>query len=563
MRSNRFVKIICVLCMIFMFACGKEDARGSSENGTAHQGDPLQQLFSEGGNVDTEAELAVETAGPEEAQTDEIEEAVCEPRNMALLEINTISDNDDVLKFATEPVTGFVSASIKTWNPDYAVTTEPYYEDCTIRLTDTDGNVTVDEAEAEVKVRGNWTTCYPKKPFRIKFKEKQSMLGLNGGIEKKNWVLLAEYKDASLLRNKAAFYMGRALLEEDGRYCADSEFVEVTINGEYWGVYLLTERQEADPKRINVTDPEKEYTGTDIGYILELDGYYVYEELEDRISLNYADNAPLIPFDGKGGSGMRVTPLRKAGESIRKDIGISIKSDTYSDEQREFIANYLDKVYNIMYAAAYQKRSYRFNDDRTAVVRAPELELKDAVARVVDLNSLVDMYILSEMTCDQDIYWSSFYMSVDFSEDGDGRLRFEAPWDYDSAMGNTCDPQGLYAANMIYDDNNRFNAVNPWLCVLMNADWFREMVKDRWGRVYKSGLFEKTCEMIADDTEKYSEEFGRNYDKWDNILDDRIIDELTERSAQCDTQEKAAEYLEEWLLDRTEYLNGYWGEDGD
>ncbi len=561
MRSKGYTKLIVLICLLLLCACGREEAHKDHE----HDNDLGQMLFAPTPEAETENVVIEDEAEvcEEPVEEPELTGPEPEPRNMALLEINTISDNEDVMRFATEPVTGFVAASIKTWNPDYEVTPEPYYEDCRVKLTDTDGNVTIDGAEAEIKVRGNWTTCYPKKPFRIKFSEKQSMLGLNGGVEKKNWVLLAEYKDASLLRNKAAFYMGRGMLKEDGLYCADSEYVELMINGEYWGVYLLTERQEADPKRINVSDPEKDYTGTDIGYILELDGYYVYEELDDRINLKYADNAALIPFDGKGGSGERVTPLRKAGESYRKDIGISIKSDTYSEEQREFIANYLDKVYYIMYAAAYQKRSYRFNEDYTEVVRAPELELKDAVSRVVDLESLIDMYILSEMTCDQDLYWSSFYMDVDFGEYGDRRLRFEAPWDYDSAMGNTCDPEGLYAANMIYDDNNRFYAVNPWLNVLMNAEWFREMVKDRWNRIYDSELFTKTCEMIEEDTAKYADEFNRNYEKWDNILDDRIIDELTERSKQCTTQQEAAEYLEEWISNRAEYLNGYWGGDAD
>ena len=558
MRSKQFIKIISVCLLVFLTACG-----GGAKDKTGSDSGSLQTLLADAEDAGTEIKESVELPAEATEPVLTAEEAEPEPRNMALLEINTISDNADVMRFATEPVTGFVAASIKTWNPDYPIPTEPYYEDCSLKLTDTEGHVTIDNAEAEVKVRGNWTTCYPKKPFRIKFKEKQSLLGLNGGIKKKNWVLLAEYKDASLLRNMAAFYMGRELLKTDGLYCADCVPVEVTINGEYWGVYLLTERQEADPKRINVTDPEKEYTGTDIGYILELDGYYVYEELDDRINLSYANNAPLIPFDGRGGSGRSVTPLRKAGESMRKDIGISIKSDTYSEEQREFIRNYLDKVYYIMYAAAYQKRSYRFNDDLTDVVRATELELKDAVAKVVDLDSLADTYILSEMTCDQDLYWSSFFMSVDFGEFGDGRLRFEAPWDFDSALGNTCDPEGLYAANMIYDDNNRFYAVNPWLCVLMNADWFKDIVRDKWQRVYAGGLFDRTCDMIDRYTEKYAEEIGRNYDRWDNILDESIIDELTEEAKKCTSQQEAAEYLTEWIRKRAEVVNEYWGEDGE
>ncbi len=558
----KMLKLVCVTIIIMVFICGCQDNHSMEIGKKVEQSensDQTQGFQPEGQNVETRKANADEDQTNTE-NSPKTEEEISDKPNMALLEIKTISDNEDVMRFVTEPVTGFVSDSIKTWNPDYSVTTEPYYEDCYIKLTDTNGNVAVDGAEAEVKVRGNWTTCYPKKPLRIKFKKKHALLGLNGGNEMKNWILLAEYKDASMLRNKAAFYIGRELLGGDGLYCADSKFVELVINGQYWGVYLLTEKQEADTERINITVPEKDYSGTDIGYLLELDGYYVYEDLRNRIQLNYANNAPLIPFDGNGGGNVKVTPLRKADESKRKDVGISIKSDIYSDEQREFIRKYLDNVYYIMYSAAYNKRAHRLTDDMTQVVRAPELGLREAVERVVDLNSLADMYILSELTCDQDLYWSSFFMDVDFGEYGDRRLRFEAPWDYDSAMGNTCDPDGLYAANMIYDDNNRFNAVNPWLCVLMNADWFRDIVRDKWGRVYAGGVIERTVEMITADSDKYFAEFGRNYEKWNNILDERIINELSERAKECKTQREAADYLKEWIAERAELMNGFWGE---
>ena len=53
----------------------------------------------------------------------------------------------------------------------------------------------------KVKVRGNWTTNYPKKSLRIKFDKKQKMFGLNSDGEFKNWVLLAAWKDSSFLRD--------------------------------------------------------------------------------------------------------------------------------------------------------------------------------------------------------------------------------------------------------------------------------------------------------------------------------------------------------------------------
>ena len=186
---------------------------------------------------------------------------------MPLLSIETKNQDPDVMDFVTKPVNRFVAESIASWTPGYTVPEEPYYEDCTITLTDTDSTVLFNDVNAQVKVRGNWTTSYDKKPLRIKFEQKQNILGLNNGAEMKNWLLLAEYKDASMLRNKAALSIARELLKEDGLYAADAELVEVEINNQYWGVYLLIEQQQVNPSRINITEPAPNYTGTDIAFL--------------------------------------------------------------------------------------------------------------------------------------------------------------------------------------------------------------------------------------------------------------------------------------------------------
>lgn len=74
-----------------------------------------------------------------------------------------------------------------------------------------DGEILLQE-KAQLKARGNWTLNYPKKTLRIKFEKKQNLLGLNGGREYKNWVLLAENTLAlidGLTRVYAAEYLTR------------------------------------------------------------------------------------------------------------------------------------------------------------------------------------------------------------------------------------------------------------------------------------------------------------------------------------------------------------------
>ena len=92
-----------------------------------------------------------------------------------LLSINTVSQSENVLDFVTKPVNDYVSSQIATWTPGYKKPPAPYYEACTVTLTDTNGSVLTNNQTANVKVRGNWTTNYAKKPLRIKFDTKQNL----------------------------------------------------------------------------------------------------------------------------------------------------------------------------------------------------------------------------------------------------------------------------------------------------------------------------------------------------------------------------------------------------
>lgn len=477
--------------------------------------------------------------------------------SMPIIEIKT-KDGFGDMNFVTAPVTRLVADNIASWTPNYIMPPEPYYADCSVSVTGADNKLLIDSANASVKVRGNWTTSYNKKPLRIKFETKQSMLGLNDGGKYKNWLLLAEYKDFSMLRNKAALQLAGEILGKDGYYAADSKLVEVTINGEYWGVYLLTEQQQINRGRVEITKPEKDYTGTDIGYLLEYDGYYYAEEPLQSFKVNYHNDAELIPYDGNNGSGRKAKPSANG----KNNVGITIKSDIYSQEQHDLIEHYVNNVYNIMYEAAYNDKAFVMSDDFSYISETSEITPREAVERVVDLRSLVDSYILAELTCDADIYWSSFFMDVDLGAGGSGKLRFEAPWDFDSALGNKdrcADGQGFFAANIVYDVNGEIPEMcNPWLMVLMNEDWYRELVMERWTDIYNSGAFERVYEMISSDSEKFQTEFTRNYDRWDNIRQNDARNELCFRAAACATQKQAADYLKSWLEWRVSFLNSEW-----
>ena len=551
----KILKKIAALGLSCLMLVGCSDNSGSSQGEDISSSQKVQATTTVIEKKEPDSQPETE---PVKADTDVFEcgvEGVGD--GIPVIAISTKDQSDNAIKFVTEPVTEHVAKSRASWDWGYKVPAAPYYEECTVSVKDEEGSLLIDGVDADVKVRGNWTTMYDKKPLRIKFAEKQSMLGLNDNAELKNWVLLAEYKDFSMLRNQAAFDLGAALLEEDGYYSSDYKLVELVINGKYWGVYVLAEQQQANKNRVDITKPEENYEGTDIGYFLEFDGYYVQEDKLHGFYVTYNNNAPLVPYDGKGGSNKKIECLRGGTD----DVGITIKSDIYSQEQHDFISNYINNVYKIMYSAAYDNKAYVFNDDYSDISETDSLTPQEAVEKVVDVASLVDTYIINEIACDADIYWSSFFMDVDFGEGGSKKLVFEAPWDFDSAFGNKnrcAAGEGFYAANIVKDVNDNYKTINPWLAVLTQADWYLDMVKERWTKAYNDGVFDSVINSVTTASEKNEAAFIRNYERWNNIAHNEAANELCAKAKKCKTEAEAAEYLAEWLGIRVEFLNSNW-----
>ena len=448
--------------------------------------------------------------------------------------------------FATKPVAHSVKEHEKTWGGrEYQNFPDPWYEDCEISAINDNGIELFENAPGKVKVRGNWTTSYEKKGLRIKFDKKQGMLGLHDGNEFKNWVLLACFKDASMIRDLTALNMAKAMFPE--YYVSDCCLVELYINDTYWGVYLLAEQQEVNKKRINITEPEKNYTGTDIGYFVELDMYAFTEAAEERFYIDYRGD--VYDIDG-----------RLMSDTINS---YTIKNDVYSTAQRDFIQDYMNKLWKICREAAYNKRYYRFTSDYSLEQYTPEgsnddEKCRNCISNVIDIDSLAAAYIIAELTCDPDLSVTSFLMDIDFGEKGEKKLRFEAPWDFDSTMGNRpacADSLGLFAGK-IRDEELVRGKGNPWMLIFIQTDWFKSLVKQKWNEASANG---KTTAMnVIDSTSVYKTQFESNRKKWGNpTMHPGASNELCKgsRTAAISSQQASADYLKKWLEKRFDELN--------
>lgn len=540
-KSIKFLALLC--CLVFFVgifgACTPEESFGGP-------GSPSISSGGSGGNEDSSGggDGTVED-DPAERETYSYRPQITQ--EMPAVRINTLDGSNS---FVTD------------YNRDNKLRDEIDYVDATISVDNCDSEYQLTDLKTEVKVRGNYTLNYEKKPIRIKLDKKNSMLGLHGGEKFKNWVLLADWKDLSMSNNTTAFYLGKTILGSDGYYSSDYRNVEVYINDQYWGVYLLVEQQEVKEGRTSTSEVPDEYGGTDVGYLVEMDGYYTDERNmpngagDPTFEISYNHNAPLRTLNGNTTYG-----------AVN---GYTVKSDIYSEDgleeynglssakfpQLEFIQSYMENAYTIAYEAAYNDTFYRFNEDYSGLVAADDVydTAEEAVSAAIDVQSLADIYILSEIACDPDISWSSFYMSVDMSAEGNKLLTFEAPWDFDSAFGiknGFSSATGMYAAN----------SSNPWFVLLIHEDWFMDIVREKWEKLCRYDVLKTALSLVEEQSTTYEAYYQSNFERWPNRL--YGDGELTAQVNSFRTQGEAAEYLYGWLYLRFNYLNFQWGDGSD
>ncbi len=406
------------------------------------------------------------------------------------------------------------------------------YVNCIVEIMNCDTEYVMDATEAQIRVRGNASAYYGDvdqirangAPYRIKFTKKQSVLGLNNGAKCKSWVLLKTYNYG--VRDHLAFTLAAAI-NAGMYYVSDSTFVQVYINEEYMGIYLLCEQTQENENRVAITEAEDGYTGTDIGYLVELDNYSSGETW--RFMLNY-NNESIIDVYGTS----RV-PVK---------YYYTVRNDLYSEEQLDFIERYFEVCYEVAMRAIKYGEYYRVDrvdDDFTLTLAQDEFESAyDCISQVMDIESFVDMYITYEIVNDQDVSGGSFFFAVDFSENSIYPvLTCVAPWDFSWAYGDYSSDAdgGLYAAKFKddYFVNNWGDRSNPWLILLYSADWFQELVKEKWQERYSYIL--EALDEVTETVETYSDDFDKD----------------------GKSRTSSALATIRWTRKRVEYLNTLWG----
>ena len=262
-----------------------------------------------------------------------------------------------------------------------------YNADGTSAVTDKNGAVVESPIDASTRLRGNVTQQMPKKAFAVKLDKKSGVLGMPAH---KRWVLLANWKDRTLMRNAVANGIAKVFrdnLQGGIPWNPSGEFVELVYNGVHVGTYYLCEQIKIDGNRLDIADPydpEEGYSGNpaDYGYLMESDDGY--DEAWQFTTANY------VPF---------------------------LLKDDANDDMLTYAAGFVRGIEDQLYAGNYTE-----------------------AFKKMDLTSFVDFWLIQELMMNSEVaHPKSCYSYIN------GGVMYAGPlWDFD---WNTLPVSSSYSEN--------------------------------------------------------------------------------------------------------------------
>ncbi|MDR0422549.1 MAG: CotH kinase family protein [Proteiniphilum sp.] len=305
---------------------------------------------------------------------------------------------------------------------------------------------------AGIRGRGNSTWGMDKKPYRIKLESKASLLGMSSD---RDWALLANHTDKTLLRNITAFEISRIA---GMSWTPASLSVDFYLNGSYRGVYTLTEHVKVAKERLNMDlvkasdNAGEALTG---GYFLELD-FHFDEPFKFRTAL--------------------------------KDLPIMFKDpDEPTEAQFEYVENYFNMAEQALYSENFSH---------------PE----EGYRKYIDVKSFVNYYIVQELAKNVDGNMrGSCYLAVRRG----GKIEQPLVWDFDIAFGNADHITWEQKATSREWDGWFIKTCSPWFDRFFEDPRFVSELKKRWNEL-KPAL-DKVPDFIREHAQLLQEAQARNF----------------------------------------------------
>lgn len=357
------------------------------------------------------------------------------------------------------------------------------------------GVADLETAGCSIRLRGNTSSNYDKRPMAIKLNDKAGILGMP---KHKRWVLLSPWTDMSLIRNYLAFNIAQTIQNHfingptDGStlgkglvWNPSGENVELVINGIHVGNYLLCEQIKINNNRLKMTNP-------------------IFEDVvEKNTSPTVKDCSYLIEFDNNFDETWRFkTTMRELPCLFKDDFKVTAKNGTTYDGSAIFenLKTYINAIEsNLTYG--YYTEAYKS----------------------LDINSVIDYWFVYEIAMNDEIQHPK---SVYMYKDGDGKLSAGPVWDFDSQNFTNVDTEKnqwyyhTWSSLLIERSKSGEGLQYMWWPLLMKDQSYINRVKARWADVYPD-LVEIANRVVEDrrKANRLSDYYNRKIWKVGNYLD--------------------------------------------
>ena len=365
-----------------------------------------------------------------------------------------------------------------------------------VRIINTDHSYVMDSATT--RLRGNASTQFPKKPYRIKFDSKQQPL--DAPAKAKKWTLINNYGDKTLMRNLLAFHISQQM---GMPYTPYGRAVDVILNGEYKGCYQLCDQIEVNKNRVNIDEMEDtDVSGEALtgGYLWEIDAY-AYEE--------------------------------KSWFNSNHNIPVTIKSPDEDDITQEQ-TNYLVQFFNAMEADVYGSHFTH-----------PE----NGWRRLLDAETFLKHFLIGELSGNTDTYWSVYQ----YKKRGEDKIYTGPVWDFDIAFDNDY---------RTYPLNNRSEFVclsggsvagdmgNFVRRIIINDSQTIPQLRELWGAARQQITEEKLCAWIDSLAAEMDQSQRLNFMRWNILNRQEHMNPVARGSYEAEVN-----YLKEYITRRIEWMD--------
>lgn len=391
---------------------------------------------------------------------------------------------------------------------------------------------------AAFKYRGASSSNYPKRSYAIKLRDAygnsvdRKILGYRSD---NNWILDAMYIDRACMRNRVStdlwndyavkpYYADR---ENKVRTGTRGEFVEVFLNGSYWGLYCMTEKMDRKQLKLKKYVPASESTA----YTAEPHGFlYKSKDWSYEVLMGHKPDERSFPY----------TEVAKAYNYLGQESWRGFEQK-YPDAQDEYVDwTPLRNAVNFVATTDVQSTFDR------------------EIGNYFDLPILRDYYLLIELALATDNHGKNMFFYMYDQADADGNKISVCPWDMDGTFGQNWEADTTYTQNSQQDFeemlwNHEHGQLTLFLNLRMGSLGWRQMLADRY------------CELRPTffDPDKLSQRFL----DYASLFADGYADIREQKkwgSAQGKIHKKlqwGAQYAARWVKNRIKYMDKRYGYD--